>query len=88
MYQDNPSTLEVLTLVEEMLTAQYYPIISILKLWPNGALLLVVYQHIRSHTVVFPQSPGPLSTILLSPVVKLYEYIGVICFGISKPDTS
>ena len=41
--QNYPSILETLTLVEEMLIAQYYPVMSILKLCPNGTLASVTY---------------------------------------------
>ncbi len=88
MCQDYPPALEVLTLVEEILIARCYPVISILKLRPNGVLLSVAYQHICSHSVVFLQSPGSLSTILPSPVIKPHEHIEVVWFGTSKPDTS
>ncbi len=75
MCQDYPPALEALTLVEEMLIARYHPVMSILKLRPNGASSSVAYQRVRGHAVVFLQSPGPLSTILPSPVVKLHEHI-------------
>ena len=78
MCQNYPSVLETLTLVEEMLITQCHLVISIFKLCPNGALLLVAYQRIFSHAVVFPHLPGPLSTILLSVVIKLYEHIWVV----------
>ena len=41
--QDYLLALKGLTLVEEMLIAQYYLVMSILKLRPNGALLSVAY---------------------------------------------
>lgn len=86
MCQDYLPVLEILTLVEEMLIAWCYLVMSILKLWTNRALSLVAYQCIYSHAVIFPQSPGPLSIIFFSLVVKLHEHIWVIWFGISKPD--
>ena len=88
MCQNYPPVLETLTLVEEMLIARCHPVMSILKLRPNGASSSVAYQRVRGHAVVFPQSPGPLSTILPSAVVKLHEHIRVVWFGTSKPDNS
>ena len=88
MCQNYPPVLEILTLVEKILIAQCHLVMSILKLCPNKALSLVAYQHVRGYAVVFPQSPGPLSTILLSAIVKLHEHIWVVWFGTSKPDNS
>ncbi len=88
MCQDYLPALEVLTLVEEMLIAQCHPVMSILKLRPNGALLLVAYQYVCGHAVVFLQSPRLLSTILPLFVVKLHEHIRVVWFIASKPNTS
>lgn len=71
--------LEALALIKEMLIAQYHPVISILKFESsNGALLLVAYQQVRGHAVIFLQFPGLLSTIFLLAIVKLHEYIQVI----------
>ncbi len=78
MCQDYPPTLEAFTLVEEILIAQCHPVMSILKLRPNGALSLITYQRVRGHAIVFSQSPGSISTILPLPIIKIHEYIWVI----------
>ena len=86
--QNYPPILETLIPVEEILIAQCHLVMSILKFRPNGALSSVAYQCVYSHAIVFLQSPGPLSTIFFSAVVKLYEHIWVVWFGTSKPDNS
>ena len=54
MYQAYPPALKVFTLVEDMFIAQCHPVISIVKLRPNRALLSVAYQRVCGHAVVFP----------------------------------
>ena len=71
-----------------MLNVQYYLVILILKLQPHKALLLVVYQYVYRHIVVFQQSLDLLFIIIYLLVIKLYKHIWVIWFSTSKIDIS
>ena len=59
----------------------------ILKFQLNGTLLLIAYQCVYGLVVVFLQFPSLLFSILLSFIIKLYEYIWVVWFSTSKPNT-
>lgn len=50
--QDNPPILKTLTLIEKILIAWYYLVMSILKLRSNWASLLVAYQYVCGCIIV------------------------------------
>lgn len=52
--------------MEKAVIARAHPIISIIKLRPNGASVSASYSQIRGYVVVFPQQPGQLLNLLLS----------------------
>ena len=51
--QDYLPILKVFTLVKKILIAQCYPVMLTFKLRPNRALLLITYQYVHNHIVVF-----------------------------------
>ena len=59
--QNYPVELNDLTLVEEAVIARAHPIISILKLRPQGSGSAASYHRIRGHAVVLPQNLSRLS---------------------------
>jgi len=85
--QHYPCALQDLTLTEECLIARSHPIVSVLKLRPNGTVNPLAYNRLRGHVIVLPQDPGPLLDILPSAELKLYEKINVVWFG-DRPPTA
>lgn len=76
-YQDYLDVLKELILVKKAVIVCAYPIISILKLRPNGVSLLVLYHQILGHAVILPQNPGLLlyllffNGLLLNKIIKM-----------------
>jgi hypothetical protein len=79
--QHYPNILDDLTLTKEYLIIRCYPIISILKLYPNGSSTPLAYNHLHGHIVVLPQDPGPLLEILPSTELHLLNKIKVVWFS-------
>ena len=74
-----PVVFFCLSMAEEVVIACAHPIISILKLRPNGSLNLAAYHAINRHVILLPQNPSSLLTLLPSPEIELHDLICVVC---------
>lgn len=84
--QKYPDILSDLTPVEEAFIACAHPVMSIIKLRPSGSGSSASYYRIRGHTVVLPQNPGPLLTILPSSTLAPHDVIR-IAWASKRPHT-
>ena len=76
--QKYPDILSDLTPVEEAFIACAHPVMLIIKLRPSGSGSSALYYRIRDHTVVLPQNPGPLLTILPSSTLAPHNVIRIV----------
>ncbi len=67
-----------LSMAEEAAIARAHPVVSIFKLRSSGAFNLVIYSRIKDHTVLLPQNPALLLTLLLSSTLALYDVIRIV----------
>ncbi|WP_375449087.1 DUF6570 domain-containing protein [uncultured Nostoc sp.] len=84
--QKYPDILSDLTPVEEAFIACAHPVMLIIKLRPSGSGSSALYYRIRDHTVVLPQNPGPLLTILPSSTLAPHNVIR-IAWASKRPHT-
>lgn len=81
-----PEELSELTMVEESLIARARAKSWIVKLQETegGFALPTVQRGLKGHTIIYPQRPGKLATVLPPPVEDVLTFICVIFVGSSK----
>ncbi|MCJ1347504.1 hypothetical protein MMC31_005729 [Peltigera leucophlebia] len=83
--QSYPPELDCLSIAEEAAIARAHPVVSILKLRPNGAFNPSAYHRIKGHAILLPQNPAPLLNILPSPTLALHDVIRIVWSGAGHP---
>ena len=70
-----PTLLEDLTSAEEAVIARIYPVVTILKLKPNNSFNPGTYKGVYGYSVILPQNPGSLLTILPSEIIFIDDVV-------------
>ncbi len=76
--QSYPPVLANLFMTKKVTIACAHPVVSILKLRFSKAFNPAVYSCIKGHTVLLPQNPAPLLTLLPFPTLALYNVIRIV----------
>lgn len=83
--QHYPPQLHGLTTAEEVVIARAHPVVTILKLRPNEKFNPGSYGGVRGHSVLLPQNPGLLLTLLPSETTSIDDVLRIVWAGKSTP---
>ncbi len=80
-----PAPLEDLTSAEKAVIARTHPVVIILKLRPNNSFNPRTYRGVCRYSVLLPQNPGPLLTLLLLLTTSVDDVVRVVWVGKTSP---
>ncbi len=70
-----PASLEDLTSAEEAVIARAHLVVTILKLRPNNSFNPRTYRGVRGYSMLLPQNPRPLLTLLPSKMTSVDDVV-------------
>ncbi len=80
-----PALLEDLTFAEEAVIARAHPVVTILILRPKNSFNKGIDGGVCGHSVLLPQNPGPLLTLLPSETTSVDDLVRVVWAGKTSP---
>ncbi len=80
-----PPLLEDLISAEEAIIARAHPVVIILKLRPNDSFNPGTYRAVCGHSILLPQNPRPLLTLLPSEMTSVDDVMQVVWAGKTLP---